>query len=178
LQTNLPDRILDCKSQKSPTGVLFWYWDRREEYDEDVGDNHAWAFVRGARAMTRHAFPFMGWMRTTAGETFSIREVSPYKAAYDIYSITKLSDYESLCEVWGGILASAHARGSGSSPHASDNLAKRIVDKVNRQEDDFYNDVWDIAISSSEEVYKDFLLFRNQLKKNRIKCNATMTARI
>jgi hypothetical protein len=167
------DRILDTKTQTVPCGVLFQYWDRRQEYEELFGDNHANAFCKSVRAMTGHKWRFLGWLRTLNGATFSVNEVSPYKAAFDITTLSKDGDYTSMSEQWGYILANAHVHADTSGSRVSDHIEKAITERVKsiKDGDQVFVD-WIFAATSkfANQVHKDTVKLTEAIKERKYKC--------
>lgn len=152
-------RILDLKRQTKPTAYAHIRQSERHHYDTSFANDaerHAIAY----RATTLHTDDYLGWIELADG-VYSVRERSPYKATFDTTTLTKPKSLRKLCEQWGKILATCHARADQNYdadlvPHSFEDEVQAIVQGDEAQ---FCQLVRDIAISYTEVVFSDWQAF-------------------
>ncbi|KAJ3343640.1 hypothetical protein HDU93_007521 [Gonapodya sp. JEL0774] len=157
------DRILDVKHQRAPCGLMFWYWDRREEYDEVFNDNHARAFVEAGRSMTNGTDAHLGWLVLYDATMFSVSDLSPYKKGVNPAKLDSVKLITSLATQWGLGLATTHVRSNGKNLHVSDAIQNRALDAIGKDEKGFLDLVWEIAEEFYERVLEDYQDFKLRL---------------
>ena len=158
--------ILDIKHQAEPTPYCYMAEGDRHIYTESFGQNHALRHSVAYRALTNKTDDYLGWMDLSqlsdSGSLYcSVRELSPYKRAFDTTNIARLKTFEAVAENWGLILATAHAR-------ADKNFDATFVDysfekQVDRLTDGHHQEVRAlvkaIAFSYAEQVEADWQTF-------------------
>ncbi|KXS19190.1 hypothetical protein M427DRAFT_132214 [Gonapodya prolifera JEL478] len=157
------DRVLDIKHQRAPCGLLFWYWDRREEYDDVFSDNHARAFVEAGRSMTDNTDEHIGWIVLYDATMFSVSDLSPYKKKINPAKMDSLELLTSLAKQWGHGLAVTHVRSNDKNVHVSDAIQNRVLDAIGKDEKGFLDLVWEITTEFYNTVEADFADFKTNL---------------
>jgi uncharacterized protein (DUF2252 family) len=152
-------RILDLKLQTKPSAYSYIRKSERHHYDTHFANDaerHAIAY----RATTLHTDDYLGWISLADG-VYSVRERSPHKATFDTTTLRKPKSLRKLCEQWGKILATCHARADHNYdaeivPHSFEDEVQAIVQGFEPQ---FCQLVRDVALSYADVVFSDWQAF-------------------
>lgn len=158
--------ILDIKHQTEPTPYCYMTEGDRQIYTQSFGQNHALRHSIAYRALTNKTDDYLGWMDlselSASGPLYcSVRELSPYKRAFDTTNIARLKTFEAVAKNWGLILATAHAR-------ADKNFDETFIDysfekQIDRLTDGHHQDMRDlvkaIALPYADQVEADWQTF-------------------
>ena len=159
-------RILDVKHQTEPTPYQYMTEGDRQTYEQVFGNNHASRHAFAYRALTNKTDDYLGWMHLKQLPNhepayFSVRELSPYKRAFDVTRIPNLKIFEAVAANWGLILATAHARSDKNLDRTFINYSfEKQVDKITQgHHDEFRSLVKAIAFPYAEQVETDWQTF-------------------
>lgn len=134
---------------------------RRSVLEPYVGasayDNQGQRVVRGQRLMQSSSDIFLGWLRTSRGDDFFVRQLRDMKLSIpmDGYSAKQLERYASIC---GWTLARAHAK-SGDAASISGYLGKS---------DEFDDAIADFAVAYADQNEADHKTLVEAVKAGRL----------
>lgn len=168
------DIILDVKHQGRASSYPYLSAEDRPYYSFD---NDAHRTVEGFRALSVKVDNHLGWIKlpklspeVPAGY-YSIRERSPEKDAYpglvaDLkdnveLSLTKKANFISMCEQWGEILATSHARSDNDANKARIpySFEKNVTDIVKGKSKEFAELTYEVASGYADQVLEDYKIF-------------------
>ncbi|NET48863.1 MAG: DUF2252 domain-containing protein, partial [Merismopedia sp. SIO2A8] len=161
------ERILDLKSQAKPITYDYMAEGDRHRYDQCFKDNHALRHATAYRALTNNTDDYLGWMELELpghrNRYFSVRELSPYKKAFNTSKFTKVKDFETVAKTWGTILATAHARSDKDfdDRFVSYSFDKQIDQITDGHHKEFRQLVRAIAFEYADQVHTDWEQFIN-----------------
>ncbi|AKT36851.1 DUF2252 domain-containing protein [Chondromyces crocatus] len=123
------DRILDVKEQPLAAAYEYVGGEQVAATEALCAGNQALRVVLAHGALGYRVDPFLGWLRLSDGEHYSVRERSPWKATFPTEELTSLTRLTKLSEQWGEVLAAHHARSdrdwdAGIQPHDLDATIK------------------------------------------------------
>lgn len=104
------DRILDVKAQTTPTPWSYLPSAVVSQTSAVCGGNMALRTVVAYKALGYRVDDLLGWVALSDGKTYSVRERSPFKDAFDTTTLTTTTRLTNLAEQWGQVLATHHAR--------------------------------------------------------------------
>ncbi|WP_438009313.1 DUF2252 family protein [Sorangium sp. So ce321] len=104
------DRLLDVKAQGAPSAFVGLAAAAVSQTNAASGDNQAYRTVLAYKALGYRVDDLLGWMTLSDGQSYSVRERSPYKDTFDTASLTTMTRFTNLAEQWGELLATQHAR--------------------------------------------------------------------
>jgi uncharacterized protein (DUF2252 family) len=143
------DVLLDVKYAAAPTGL--------EYVDEEHGFSaEAERIVAGQKAQLINTDNHLGWLALD-GDSYVVRERSPYKDDLDLEEVDGADALESLAAQWGTILAADHARADDDfDDHlVPTSLEEGVLDAVEGRRTKFYANVWKVASSYATQVRAD-----------------------
>ncbi|AGP35094.1 hypothetical protein SCE1572_11570 [Sorangium cellulosum So0157-2] len=104
------DRLLDVKAQGAPSAFAGIAAAAVSQTSAASGGNHATRTVLAYKALGYRVDDLLGWMTLSDGQSYSVRERSPYKDTFDTASLSTMTRFTNLAQQWGEILATQHAR--------------------------------------------------------------------
>ena len=118
--------------------------------------------VEGQKAMLTDVDAHLGCISIN-GQSFSVRERSPFKESFDTTVLTSVKRFTKLAEQWGSILATAHARADKdhNAAYVSEQFESVMHDLTDTHHSAFRSEVFDFATSYAEQVKTDFALFQD-----------------
>jgi len=147
--------ILDLKRQPDPSPWPYLPKALRHQTARKSGGDSATRTVVAQRRLGVRTDPFLGAIQL-AGEGYSVRERSPWKAA--------LPDEELDCaclEQIGALVARAHAR-------AHEGLPAALKQRLQGEKERFLDYTWDVAAAYAAQVASDWRVFRARLRQRRL----------
>lgn len=158
------DRILDFKVQEAPYSWPYIDLAVRNQILAASQGNHALRTVLAARALGYHVDEHMG-TATVFGTRFSVRERTPARGSIDVQELSTPSRVSKLAEVWGAVLATAHARADRDSNPAliPYNFEAEVLRRVGDQQELFRARVRQVALSYANQVAADQAAFSRVL---------------
>lgn len=153
------DRILDIKLQQLPTADCFLG-------TSPVTLNYAQLHALAEKALSVHTNDLLGYLFFD-GDTYSVRERSPYKKSLDVSStLTSLTRFKKLAEQWGDILATQHARSDKdfNADYIPYSLDKQVDKLTDTHHSEFRALVRSVAFNYADRVRSDFENFNTELK--------------
>lgn len=158
------DHILDVKEQGEPAGWKYMDPLLRDELLLLCGGNHATRSAVGSRALGYRVDDHLGTL-TLFGDTFSVRERTPARGTFDVRELSSLVRATRLAEVWGAVLATAHARADRDSAKGliATDFEREVLARVGPNKDGFRARVREIAIGYATQVESDYRVFVNTL---------------
>ncbi len=161
------DRILDVKGQSKPTPYAFLSAAEQQEYDRSF-DNDAAAHAAAYRALAYHPDDYLGSVRLF-GSDFSVRERSPFKAAYPALKeeakspklkLTKEKRFIEVASQWGMVLATDLARADQVLPYS---IEKEVAGATGGRHAEFRALVREVAFGYADQVEADWKSFVDSL---------------
>ena len=148
-EDNSDDLILELKHTRTSALVgLSPETSENEGRANRVVDSHRIHLVGGD--------PYYG-TTTLRGESFLVRERSPYKNDIDVDDLDA-RDMQDYAEICGKVLAQCHARSDEDTGIQTGNAEERILEAV--EPDIFLDDVCRFAVAASKRIYADYELFK------------------
>lgn len=165
------NRILDVKMQQYP--AIYNYL---SSSDKSTVTNYYPSSKQGCRvadaekAMLTDANDHLG-CATIYGETYSVRERSPYKKSFKTEELTSSSRFYDMAEQWGIALATDHARADVDYDYrlVKYQLEDMVYAVTDGKHSDFRKEVENISEDYAEQVYVDFYLFIELLNEGSLK---------
>ncbi|MGR9053664.1 MAG: DUF2252 domain-containing protein [Gammaproteobacteria bacterium] len=157
------DVILDVKRQAKPSAYFYMPQEEKGRYDR-LFVNDAQRAVIAYRTMTHNTDDYLGWMRLSDGD-YLVRERTFVKEAFPLDELGNAKDFLAMAEQWGLILANVHMC-SGTLPGYPDDkrFEKRVRKAVRGNEQDFRQQVGDIALDYAGQVKEDWRAFTDYLQ--------------
>ena len=158
------DHILDLKAQGAPSPWPYIDLSVRNQILAACNGNHALRTVLAARAMGYRPDEHMGAV-TLFGTRFSVRERTPARGAIDVRELSTPTRVSKLAEVWGAVLATAHARSDQdfNSTLIPFNFEAEALRRVSDQQELFRARVRQVALSYANQVAADHAAFSRTL---------------
>jgi uncharacterized protein (DUF2252 family) len=158
------DRILDLKEQGEPYPWPYIDLSVRKQILAVSNGDHALRTVLAAHALGYHVDEHMGTV-SLFGSRFSVRERTPARGSIDVRELSTPSRVSKLAEVWGAVLATAHARADRDFnptliPY---NFEVEVLRRIGDQQDAFRTRVREVALSYANQVAADQAAFSQQL---------------
>ncbi|AFY38129.1 Protein of unknown function DUF2252 [[Leptolyngbya] sp. PCC 7376] len=161
------DCILDMKAQGKPTPYHYLGEEFQKAYNaefENDAERHAIAY----KALIRNTDDHLGWLELD-GQSYSIRERSPYKEAFPLETLKKTKRFQKMAEQWGRILATCHSRGAATMlSQTAISFAKNVDKLAGEKADEFIAQIQKVATSYAEQVNLDYKAFQTDNPK--LKC--------
>lgn len=158
------DRVLDFKAQGVPNPWPYIDLEVRNQILAVANGNHALRTVLAARALGYHVDEHMG-TATLFGSGFSVRERTPARGSLDVRDLSSPSRVIKLAEVWGAILATAHARADQDAKTAliPYKFETEVLRRIGDQQAQFRAHVRQVALSYANQVAADHAAFSRTL---------------
>lgn len=157
------DRILDVKAQDAPAGWRYLDEAMRDSLFAATRSNHAVRVAMGTRYLGYRVDEHLGVM-TVNGETFAVRERTPVYGTFSVNELVNPSRAILVAEVWGAVLATAHARADqDSSALIPYDFEREVLAAVAGREEAFHARVRQIALFYAAQVRDDYLTFLERL---------------
>ncbi len=161
------DRVLDMKAQATPAPWPFIDLDVRNQILASTNGDQALRTVLAARALASQPDDHLGTL-LLFGTRFSVRERTPARGTLDVNELSSPSRVLKLAEVWGAVLAIAHARADRdtSASLVPYNFENELLLRVGGNQEGFRARVRQVALSYAQQVAADHAAFsRVMLKK-------------
>lgn len=161
------DRVLDMKAQATPSPWPFIDLDVRNQILAATNGDQALRTVFAARALASQPDDHLGTL-LLFGTRFSVRERTPARGTLDVTELSSPSRVLKLAEVWGAVLAIAHARADRdtSASLVPYNFENELLLRVGGNGEGFRARVRQVALSYAQQVAADHAAFsRVMLKK-------------
>lgn len=161
------DRVLDLKAQATPSPWPFVDLDVRNQILAATNGDQALRTVLAARALASQPDDHLGTL-LLFGTRFSVRERTPARGTLDVNELSSPSRALKLAEVWGAVLAIAHARADRdtSASLVPYNFETEMLLRVGSNQEGFRARVRQVALGYAQQVAADHAAFsRVMLKK-------------
>ncbi len=153
------DCILDLKAQGKPTPYFYLGEEFQKAYDaefENDAERHAIAY----KALIRNTDNHLGWLELR-GQSYSVRERSPYKEAFPLDELDKAKRFEKMAEQWGKILATAHSRAAETMlTQTALTFAKNVDKLAGKKANEFIEQIQKVAKTYAAQVDLDYQAFK------------------
>ena len=116
-------------------------------------------------ALTSYTDPYVGYIYID-GDSYNVRQRSPYKESLDIDSIKDHRAFDEYIEQIAIITATAHVRGTVSKSPGQFKHNIKLLLAGDRNRSRWSQLVTQIALSYREQVHLDFDCFKDYVKKN------------
>ncbi len=158
------DRILDMKTQTEPYPWPYVELTVRNQLLAACNGNHALRTVMAARALGYRTDELLGTV-TLSGIPFSVRERTPARGTLDIRELSTPSRVNKLAEVWGAVLATAHARADrdANATLLPQNFDEELLHRIGERQELFRARVREVALSYANQVAADHAAFNRTL---------------
>lgn len=155
------DRILDVKKQGLPS--VFPYLSASSQQNllhEFSASEQGCRVVEAQKAMLTDVDDHLG-CTVINGDSYSVRERSPFKESFDTTDLTSMTRFTKLAEQWGQILATAHSRADADHdanfvPYQFEDVMDSVADHRHAE---FRAEVYAFAKSYAAQVEADYQLF-------------------
>lgn len=160
------DMMLDIKAQQEPAAGPFLTAEINHVLQSVTRGDPALRTVLASRALSAHADRYLGVLGFLGGR-YSVRERTPTRTPLDVRALTGPGRMVKLAEIWGTVLATAHARADNDNdakliPYSfEDEVLKRVGD----QQEAFVAHVRKLAITGAAQLASDHEKFSKQLLK-------------
>ena len=164
------DRILDVKLQGLPSIYPYISSASQSYMMGFYGANVQGCRVSDAqKALLNDADDHLGCV-TINGQSFSVRERSPFKESFNTTELTSMTRISKLAQQWGSVLASAHARSDKdyNSQIISHNFEQVMDDIADGKHSEFRAEVFAFAKAYAAQVESDYSLFLNLLNTQQL----------
>ena len=104
------DRVLEVKAQRAPSAWPYLAPEAVSQTRTVCGDTMALRTVLAAKALGYRVDDHLGWVTLADGLGYSVRELSPWRAAFPTERLDTVPRFKHLAEQWGQVLATQHAR--------------------------------------------------------------------
>lgn len=161
------DRVLDLKAQATPAPWPFVDLDVRNQILAATNGDQALRTVLAARALASQPDDHLGTL-LLFGTRFSVRERTPARGTLDVNELSSPTRVQKMAEVWGAVLAIAHARADRdtSASLVPYNFENELLLRVGGNGENFRARVRQVALSYAQQVAADHAAFsRAMLKK-------------
>ena len=158
------DHILDFKAQAAPYPWPYVDLSSRNQILAIANGNHAARTVLASQALGFRVDEHSG-TATLFGTRFSVRERTPARGTIDVRELSSPSRVSKLAEVWGAVLATAHARADrDSNPNLIPyNFEYEVLRRVGDSQEPFRARVRQVALSYANQVAADHAAFSRTL---------------
>jgi uncharacterized protein (DUF2252 family) len=158
------DHILDFKAQAAPYPWPYIDLSARNQILSSCNGNHATRTLLAARALGFRVDEHLGAV-TLFGSRFSVRERTPVRGTIDVRELSTPSRVSKLAEVWGAVLATAHARADrdGSFGLIPYNFEGEVLRRVGESQEPFRARVRQVALTYANQVAADHAAFSRSL---------------
>lgn len=158
------DHILDFKAQPAPYPWPYVDLSARNQILSSCNGNHATRTILAARSLGFRVDEHMGAV-TLFGTRFAVRERTPVRGTIDVRELSTPSRASKLAEVWGAVLATAHARADrdvsgGLIPY---NFENEVLRRVGDSQEPFRARVRQVALTYANQVAADHAAFSRTL---------------
>jgi len=161
------DRVLDLKAQATPSPWPFIDLDVRNRILAATNGDQALRTVLAARALASQPDEHLGSL-LLFGTRFSVRERTPARGTLDVTELSTPTRVLKLAEVWGAVLAIAHARADRDTSAAlvPTSFEAELQQRIGSNQEGFRARVRQVALSYAQQVAADHAAFsRVVLKK-------------
>lgn len=161
------DRVLDLKAQATPSPWPYIDLDVRNRILAATNGDQALRTVLAARALASQPDDHLGSL-LLFGTRFSVRERTPARGALDVNELSTPTRVLKLAEVWGAVLAIAHARADRDTSAAlvPIHFEHELLQRIGNNQEGFRDRVRQVALSYAQQVAADHAAFsRVVLKK-------------
>ena len=156
--------ILDVKFEPTPAVATVlgrpdaaWY--------RTLFSNEASRAVSAQRRLTSYTDPFTGWIFLN-GSAYVVRQRSPFKAGFDLSSLSSYADLAEFVQQIAVVTATSHARGTvGKSPGQFKEVVSAALDMP------FARATWGIATVNVAAAYREQVLLDFQCFKEFAEAN-------
>lgn len=156
--------ILDVKRQGSPSAFPYVGKDKFYDFENDAART-----IEGYRALAPDTDPHIGWIVLNDGP-YSVRERCPEKNAFPAlvaelkkstkkFSLKKTTNFLSMCEQWGQILAVSHAESANREKRIDYCFAQELYKLTKGKEDAFVRSIVRTASAYADQAIADYQYF-------------------
>jgi hypothetical protein len=152
------------KTQNAPYPWPYLDLSVRNQILAAANGNHAMRTVLAGRALGYQVDEYMGNL-VLFGTWMSVRERTPVRGSIDVHELSTPPRVSKLAEVWGAVLAIAHARADqDSSPTLIPyNFEVEVLKRIGDQQDAFLAHVRQVALNYANQVVTDQATFSRTL---------------
>jgi uncharacterized protein (DUF2252 family) len=159
------DRILDVKLQGIPSGWPYINPLVRDQMTAIISRDQAMRTVLGNRVLGYRVDEHLGTM-TLLGDSYGVRERTPARGTFEVRELVNVQRASRLAEVWGAVLATAHARADqDSSPLIPYDFERETLAKIGDQRSGFVSMVRQVSLRYASQVESDYKAFVEALAK-------------
>jgi uncharacterized protein (DUF2252 family) len=159
------DRILDVKLQGYPSAWPYIDPTVREQMTALISRDQAMRTVLGNRVLGYRVDEHLGTM-ALLGDSYGVRERTPARGTFEVRELVNVQRASRLAEVWGAVLATAHARADqDSSPLIPYDFERETMNKVGNQRAGFVAQVRQVALRYAAQVETDYKTFVDALAR-------------
>ena len=159
------DRILDVKLQGVPSGWPYMEPLLRDQLATLLNGDQAMRTVLGTRVLGYRVDEHLGTM-TLLGDRYGVRERTPARGTFEVRELVNVQRASRLAEVWGAVLATAHARADqDSSPLIPYDFERETLAKIGNQRLGFMALHRQVALRYAGVVESDYKAFVEALVK-------------
>ncbi|MGK7895138.1 MAG: DUF2252 domain-containing protein [Xenococcus sp. (in: cyanobacteria)] len=170
------DLILDIKHQGAASAYPYLSKADRKLY---CFDNEAERTVEAYRALANNTNDHLGWVKlpkmgnNAPAGYYSVRERTPEKDSYPALvselkkstkklTLQKKDNFISMCQQWGKILATSHARADNddNKGRITYSFDKEVSKVTKGKEKEFCKLVYDVSADYADQVAKDYKYFK------------------
>lgn len=157
------DRILDVKLQGIPSGWPYMDPLLRDQLATLLNRDQAMRTVLGNRVLGYRVDEHVGTM-TLWGDRYGVRERTPARGTFEVRELVNVQRASRLAEVWGAVLATAHARADqDSSPLIPYDFEREALTKIGPRRAGFLALVRQVALRYASQVELDYKAFLDGL---------------
>lgn len=164
------DILLDVKQQGLPSIYnTLSTSDRSAVLNHFASNQQGCRVVNAQKAMLTDVDDHLGCV-TLSGNSYSVRERSPWKESFDLTELSSTKRLRKLAEQWGIILATDHARADVdyNSSQVSVNFDTTLANAIDGNHSDFNNRVADFGMAYAEQVNRDYQSFLSLLQSGQL----------
>jgi uncharacterized protein (DUF2252 family) len=159
------DRILDVKLQGVPSGWPYMDPRLRDQLSALINRDQAMRTVLGNRVLGYRVDEHLGTM-TLLDDRYGVRERTPARGTFEVRELVNVQRASRLAEVWGAVLATAHARADqDSSPLIPYDFEQETLAKIGSGRAGFVAQARHIALRYASQVEADYKAFVEGLVK-------------
>lgn len=159
------DRILDVKLQGVPSGWPYMDPLLRDQLATLLNRDQAMRTVLGNRVLGYRVDEHVGTM-TLWGDRYGVRERTPARGTFEVRELVNVQRASRLAEVWGAVLATAHARADqDSSPLIPYDFEQEALAKIGSRRPAFHALVRQVALRYAGQVESDYKAFLSGLAR-------------
>lgn len=162
------DHILDVKGQGYPAPFDTLEPGLQRQYRALFGDDHGCRVALGQQALDTRVDDHLGCV-TLGGQSYSVRERSPFKATFDPLTLTRRKDLKAAAALWGEILATGHARADRdfNEEIIPGGFEQAVNALTEGKREAFHAEVREISTRYAERAQKDYAIFVEALASGR-----------